>query len=392
MMKAIATIKSWFKLQGVFGSLSDRYLHKFLVQLTTLDKLPSKRGKVCPVKLAAIATPEAKQMEFFHRAKHLQQDTYALPDIYTVTLDNLIYSPTYNVILTKSRKVIAEAINTQKTARRFSVSNLYRKKLEKLPGIYSIFRSTDNSYYHTLIENVPRLYLLNCPEYRELPEIKLLLSSQPTKIENYYLDKLLPENVKITVVNEERLYLVEKIIFPTFMNRRFCGYLPSEYLEYFRARILPQRPRNKVNRIFISRSTDRSKMLEKTRGIGRYERRTIGVGRYLLNEAEVFDSLKDYGFKKYVLENLSIEEQIELFYDADYVVSAHGAGLSNIIFSHQIRILELFPTQFVVPHYYYLSKSLGHTYGYWCGQEKDIHANFGANVQEISERLVHLER
>lgn len=391
-MRLIEKIKTALNLHGLLGALVDKYLHKILVKLTTIDELSSNRKIIIPIAATKIATPEVKDMNFFHRAKHLQQETYSLPDIYTIVLDNVIYSPIYNALLTKSRKVIADAINTNKTAKRFSVSNLYRRKIEKIPGIYSIFRSTDNSYYHTLIENVPRLYLLDREEYRDFPEIKLLFSSQPTKIEKYYLDKLLPENVKITVVKEEQIYLVEKIIFPTFMNRRFSGYLPLEYLEYFRKKILPQRPRNKVNRIFISRSTDRSKIIEKTLGIGRYEQQTIGLGRYILNEEEVFDVLKKYGFKKSVLEELSIPDQILLFYDADYVVAAHGAGLSNMIFSHQIKIMELFPTQFIVPHYYYLSKSLGHTYAYCCGQEEDIHANFRVNVSDLSARLAHQQQ
>lgn len=392
IMRSIEKIKTWLNLHGVLGALVDKYLHKFLVKLTTINKLSSNGKIIIPIVATKIATPEVKHMNFFDRAKHLQQETYSLPDIYTIVLDNVIYSPIYNALLTKSRKVIADAINTNKTAKRFSVSNLYRRKIEKIPGIYSIFRSTDNSYYHTLIENVPRLYLLDREEYRDFPEIKLLFSSQPNKIEKYYLDKLLPENVKITVVKEEQIYLVEKLIFPTFMNRRFSGYLPLEYLEYFRKQILPQRPRNKVNRIFISRSTDRSKIIEKTLGIGRYEQPTIGRGRYILNEEEVFDVLKKYGFKKYVLEELSIPDQILLFYDADYVVAAHGAGLSNMIFSHQIKIMELFPTQFIVPHYYYLSKSLGHTYAYCCGKEEDIHANFRVNVSDLSARLAHQEQ
>ena len=54
---------------------------------------------------------------------------------------------------------------------------------------------------------------------------------------------------------------------------------------------------------------------------------------------------------------MSIAEQIELFYDADYVIGVHGAGLVNIIFSSQINVLEIFPTSYVIPHYFYLSKS-----------------------------------
>lgn len=386
-MNLIQGIKSHFKLNGLLGTLSDRYLHSLLVKLTTIDNAFPNCTKIRPISPGKFPTPEVEQMLFFPRAESLKKSTYSLPDIYSTTLDNVLYSPTYNVILNQSRQVILDSVNTGKSAKRFSVSELYRKKIKKLKGVYSIFRSTDNSYYHTLIENVSRLYLLNHKDYREIPEIQLLLSSKSTKIEEYYLDQMLQDNVTIKVVEENYIYSLEKLIFCTFLNRRFCGYLPLEYLEYFGAKILPQRSRDKNNRIFISRSTDLKKILEKTKGIGRCEQDKIGKGRYLLNEEELFQSLKKYGFKKHVLEELSIPEQIELFYDADFIVGAHGAGLSNMIFSDRVKILELFPTQFCVPHYYYLAKSLGHTYRYWCGQEDEIHSNFTVNVAEVISRL-----
>ncbi len=78
----------------------------------------------------------------------------------------------------------------------------------------------------------------------------------------------------------------------------------------------------------------------------------------------MLDRLSQYGFKKYILENLPITEQIELFYDADFVIGTHGAGLSNLVFSRKARVLELFPTGYILPHYYYLSKSTNNNYAY----------------------------
>ncbi len=106
----------------------------------------------------------------------------------------------------------------------------------------------------------------------------------------------------------------------------------------------------------------------------------------------MLDRLSQYGFKKYILENLPITEQIELFYDADFVIGTHGAGLSNLVFSRKARVLELFPTGYILPHYYYLSKSTNNNYAYWCGKETSRDANFYVNVPEIIEIVENLEK
>lgn len=357
-------------LRRLLEYIDNPYLRKILVRIGTIDEFYSNLQKSHPVSPETITTPEVKHTPFHWRAEYLQKETYSLPPIYSVTLRNIIYSPKYNIVLTNSRKVISDAINTDffKDPQRFSLSHLFFKKVKKIPGVCSIFRSTNNSYYHTVIDNIPRLYLLDQPEYSQYPEIKLLFSSELTNAERFFIDKCCPNNVKTVVVNPHQLYSCEGFIFPSFMSQPCAGYLPKVYLNYFWNKIFPQRPRSKKNRIFISRGeTNKGKL------------------RCILNEDDLFHVLKNYGFQKYSLEKMSIEEQIENFYDADYVVAAHGAGLSNIIFSSAIKLLELFPTQFVLPHYYYLSKALGHSYRYWCGREESRDANFQVNVSEIEE-------
>jgi capsular polysaccharide biosynthesis protein len=83
------------------------------------------------------------------------------------------------------------------------------------------------------------------------------------------------------------------------------------------------------------------------------------------NRDELMAAISQLGFEKYVLEDLTPEEQIELFYDADVVVGTHGAGLTNLLFSPHTRVLELFPRDFVEPHYLFMCKSLGHMYRFW---------------------------
>lgn len=72
--------------------------------------------------------------------------------------------------------------------------------------------------------------------------------------------------------------------------------------------------------------------------------------------------LAEYGFERVELEDLTIPEQAALFADADAVVAPHGAGLANLVYARDAQVLELFPNPVFTPHYYFLSKSLGHSY------------------------------
>ncbi len=203
--------------------------------------------------------------------------------------------------------------------------------------------------------------------------VKLLIPGKLTNVEKFFFDKLLPSNVSIEFLEVGQSYLINRLFFPSFITRPFSGYLPNEYIRYLRERVLPKRPRKKKNRILISRGED--------------WRNPRNQRRRLLNEDIVFDRLKSFGFKRYRLEHLSIEEQISLFYDAEFVVGAHGAGLSNIVFSKEIGVLELFASDCVLPYYYFLSKSLNHKYFYLYGDKKFIHADFSPDVDAIEELL-----
>ncbi len=338
-------LPNW-KLQGLVGRLLDKYLNKTLIKFVSAkdyyEEIPRQTYQYHPL---SVPTPEVYSMVLPRKAQCLRQDNYTLPDLYTLTLSNVFYSPFYNVILTNSRKVIAESISTPDVApNRFSVANFYRRKIEKLSGTYGILRSIYNNYYHTLFDNLPRLYLIS--QYLQETPLTLLISSPPTSLEKELIEILYPNKFTFKVVEQSKFYQVENLVFSPFMTRHFCGFLPQEYLEFLTQKLCPKRPRNKIKRIYISRKNV--------------------VSRHIANEEELLQFLEPYGFQCYVLDDLSLEEQVELFYDAEIVIAPHGAALSNLLYSYQVKLLEIFPTIEVIPYYYYLCKSQNHSYRYWC--------------------------
>jgi len=158
-------------------------------------------------------------------------------------------------------------------------------------------------------------------------------------------------------------YLIENLIYPSFLTKINSAYLPAEYLNFFSQRVCPNSSRKRDKRIFISRKD--------------------AVMRRILNEEELLEVLEKYGFQQYVLEQMTLEEQIELFYNAEVVIGSHGAGFSNIIFSEKIHIIELFPSKFIwMPVYYFLSKSMQHNYHYLCSGGELNYTNFDRILSE----------
>jgi capsular polysaccharide biosynthesis protein len=102
--------------------------------------------------------------------------------------------------------------------------------------------------------------------------------------------------------------------------------------------------------------------------------------------------LGDFGFVETTLERMSPQEQIETLYDAEAVVGVHGAGLANMLFSPEgLKVAEIFPTYYVIPHYYYLSMSLGHEYAYQCegGDSRSV-GSFKVDLRGLEASLVRL--
>lgn len=85
----------------------------------------------------------------------------------------------------------------------------------------------------------------------------------------------------------------------------------------------------------------------------------------IINRGEVEQTMKGYGFKKFLLENLSVKEQVALFANAELVVGSPGSGFSNIMFSENPTIIELIGTNLAPgTDWYRVSKMMGWEHRY----------------------------
>ncbi|HAO10301.1 MAG TPA: hypothetical protein DCQ51_03750 [Planktothrix sp. UBA8407] len=87
--------------------------------------------------------------------------------------------------------------------------------------------------------------------------------------------------------------------------------------------------------------------------------------RCLINESEIEQILKDYGFQKFYYEDIPIHKQWSVTKNAKVIVALHGAAMASIVFNHNNpKLIELFNPGYVTDKYRHTVAAIG---GQWCG-------------------------
>lgn len=96
-----------------------------------------------------------------------------------------------------------------------------------------------------------------------------------------------------------------------------------------------------------------------------------GARRRLVNQPQIAEVVRKFGFETVDTAEMEIGEQMALFAGARYVVGPHGAGLVNLIYraGAPLGLIELFGPRHIAPHYYWLATDYGYDYGALVGSE-----------------------
>jgi capsular polysaccharide biosynthesis protein/glycosyltransferase involved in cell wall biosynthesis len=116
----------------------------------------------------------------------------------------------------------------------------------------------------------------------------------------------------------------------------------------------------------------------------------LGQARAIDNFADVEAFLQPLGFETVWLEGASVEEQIDMFQRAEFVIGAHGAGLTNLLFCEPgTKVIEFMPTAEMRPFFWLISEKLGlrHAMQFCPGVEG---AGFQASIRVDMDKLRRL--
>ena len=114
--------------------------------------------------------------------------------------------------------------------------------------------------------------------------------------------------------------------------------------------------------------------------------------RQVLNEDSLETLLKDYGFQAVTLADKSLQEQAQLFHQAEAIIAPHGAGLSNLAFCRPgTTVIELFAPDYVNVCYWSISNLLNLNYWYFPGDETSPQEH-NPNINAKSSIKINLEK
>lgn len=337
---------------------------RLVCEVTAAEAFPSAEHAL-HVPRFPIETPDVRALPLAEPCRALWREPYRTREGYTATLPGVLYYPEQNLILSPNRSVIVTEHHGRIRPERLHWKPRLRRRIADLPGVTTSLRSFRWSYYRTLIDQLPLLYVLgHAGEAVEGP-VRLVYEPPLSPAEQHFVPGCLPPGVELCPVEPGSLYRLERYLYASYLSWGGFGGLPRVYLDDFLRAFAPRRPRTRDRLVYISRAG-----AEK--------------GRRVLNEDRLLTKLGPLGFERVVLEELTIPAQIDLFHDAACVVAPHGAGLANLLFCEDAAVVELFPQPVVWPHYYVLCCSLGLRYRFLCGTERRRHASFDVDVEAVT--------
>jgi hypothetical protein len=257
----------------------------------------------------------------------------------------------------------------------FIVKKTSSVKTPQLDVACSLVNRFNKVYGHWMIDCLMRLEGLEYYQKQTGEKPLLILNSNLTKWQVDSLQLLGYKPGDYIEWNQKKVN-VQKLIVPSF--RRQGGWHEPSACQWLKQRMLSNLPTSDTPRWPISPRI--------------YIARPKGAGRQIINEEEVLEVLTPLGFTSYTVEDMSFEEEVRLFSQAEAIVATHGSGLINMIFSQKKPvIIDLFSSWYS-PTFFRLSASLGFKYAYLKSQPHglDITQMRGNMVVDVAKlkRLV----
>ena len=189
-----------------------------------------------------------------------------------------------------------------------------KNSLKNLKELYILGSNAGNNYYSNLLQFLPRIF------FNKKTNLRLAIHrNSSNKYRNFIGSILKSLNIEFTFV---------------FLDDDFYHFIDCEFPQF-----LSMNDSIEMLKKFINPKTnvEISKKIYVTREDSSY--------RKVLNEGDVIAILREKGYKIINPQLYEIEEQIEIFSNAEKIIAPHGSNLANIIFCKPgTEIFEITPS------------------------------------------------
>ena len=212
----------------------------------------------------------------------------------------------------------AKAWQGRRTRLKLFIKNCLKPQQRIEQDVFWFTDTWSQVYFHWMTDALPRLLAIR----DQIGDATLLLPSAYGG-EEYIVSSLKPFGIQQLKFIHETFHC-KNLKLPTHTaptgnyNEKLIRDLRKTYTDFYEA----ARSVCAGNKIYISRS--------------KAQRRKI------VNEEECVAILNEYGFETIYFEDYTFEQQVEIALNAEYLVSNHGAGITNILFMKpDSKVLEL---------------------------------------------------
>ena len=139
--------------------------------------------------------------------------------------------------------------------------------------------------------------------------------------------------------NKFRVFIKEILEHKKIKVKKFI-YLDDDFYKFNNSQI-PQFFNMAASTIILSKSLS---YIKQDSGLKVYLSRQNSVSRNLINEADLIEKLKSKNFIIVDTKNMSIFEQIKIFFAATVIIGPTSSALTNLVFSKKgTRVIEIIP-------------------------------------------------
>lgn len=317
IVKTIQTAPRWPRLARKLIVHAEHALRLSLLSRPLRYALRDAEGvTVLPLREAVpFHVREETHRQFYRRslATAPREQPARTDPVYLVLCEDALFRGDSGSVFTADRHVLIDGdyYLRWKTGPRAYTGRLPAPR-ERIGGLCSsVWTGEHANYYHWLVDALLRLHSLE--QYGEA--VTLLMPSAMSVLQRESLQRCLPRNVSLRLVEEGSWFTVERFLVPSFLTPHTLRFLPPDSVRWLRERFIGsgKAPAGNGNRIYISRDD--------------------AARRRVSNEADVRRMLAAHGFGTVRFSQCTMEEQVAICAGASVLVGAHGAGLANLLFA-----------------------------------------------------------